>query len=262
MKIGKVRLTVPVTLAPMEEHTNFPFRLLMKRFGAGMVCTERIDAATVARRDRRALRMLYTTAEERPRAAQISGAEPAVMAAAARVVEQQGFDAGRFELRMSHSADPGSRRGRSSYGRAGRYRADRRGRHPRRVAGRDRQAAQRTGRGARNGGRSRPAGPGCGRCRDRSPRPERGPILRRQSGLGCRRAGEAGRARARTGQWRNPRGRRRPALAAGKRCGRRVDRPRLPRQPLDLPPGPGTPGRERPSAGRRRAPSAAACCCN
>jgi hypothetical protein len=29
MNIGKVRLTVPVTVAPMEEHTNFPFRLLM-----------------------------------------------------------------------------------------------------------------------------------------------------------------------------------------------------------------------------------------
>lgn len=92
MKIGKVRLTVPVTLAPMEEHTNFPFRLLMKRFGAGLVCTERIDAATVASRDRRALRMLHTTAEERPRAAQISGADPGVMAEAARVIEQQAFD--------------------------------------------------------------------------------------------------------------------------------------------------------------------------
>jgi tRNA-dihydrouridine synthase B len=92
MKIGRVRPTVPVTLAPMEEHTNFPFRLLMKRFGAGLVCTERIDAATVVRRNRRALRMLHTTAEERPRAAQISGAEPGVMAEAARVIEQRGFD--------------------------------------------------------------------------------------------------------------------------------------------------------------------------
>lgn len=92
MKIGKLRLSAPVTLAPMEEHTNFPFRLLMKRFGAGLVCTERIDAVDVADRDRRAMRMLHTTAEERPRAAQISGADPEVMAAAARVVEEQGFD--------------------------------------------------------------------------------------------------------------------------------------------------------------------------
>ena len=49
-------LAHPVALAPMEEHTNYPFRLLMKRFGASLVCTERIDAVDVARSDRRALR--------------------------------------------------------------------------------------------------------------------------------------------------------------------------------------------------------------
>src|SRR5436305_3919988 len=91
MKIGPLSPAHPVTLAPMEEHTNHPFRLLMKRFGASLVCTERVDAADVARRDRRALRILYNTAEEGARAGQISGADPAVMAAAARVVEEQGF---------------------------------------------------------------------------------------------------------------------------------------------------------------------------
>jgi nifR3 family TIM-barrel protein len=92
MKIGPVRIAHPVTLAPMEEHTNHPFRLLMKQFGASLVCTERIDACDVARRDRRALRLLYTTPQETPRAGQISGADPAVMAQAARVVEEHGFD--------------------------------------------------------------------------------------------------------------------------------------------------------------------------
>lgn len=91
MKIGPVRIAHPVLLAPMEEHTNHPFRLLMKRFGASLVCGERVDACDVARRDRRALRLLYNTPEEGPRAGQISGADPAVMAQAARVVEEQGF---------------------------------------------------------------------------------------------------------------------------------------------------------------------------
>src|SRR5215469_2156064 len=90
--IGRVRLAHPITLAPMEEHTNYPFRLLMKQFGASLVCTERIDAIDVARRDRRALRMLRTTPQEAPRAGQISGGEPAVMAEAGRVVEEQGFN--------------------------------------------------------------------------------------------------------------------------------------------------------------------------
>jgi tRNA-dihydrouridine synthase B len=92
MKLGPVRIAHPITLAPMEEHTNPPFRLLMKQFGASLVCTERIDAADVARRDRRALRLLSTSTQEAPRAGQISGANPAVMAEAARVVEERGFD--------------------------------------------------------------------------------------------------------------------------------------------------------------------------
>src|SRR5260221_7452770 len=92
MNIGLVRLSHPVTLAPMEEHTNYPFRLLMKQSGASLVCTERVDAEDVAKRDRRALRLLYTTPQETPRAGQISGGDPAVMAEAARVVEERGFD--------------------------------------------------------------------------------------------------------------------------------------------------------------------------
>jgi nifR3 family TIM-barrel protein len=76
----------------MEEHTNPPFRLLMKQHGASLVCTERIDSADVARRDRRALRLLVTCSAEAPRAGQISGADATVMAQAARVVEEAGFD--------------------------------------------------------------------------------------------------------------------------------------------------------------------------
>src|SRR5437762_14350271 len=92
MNIGRVRISHPITLAPMEEHTNHPFRLLMKQFGASLVCTERIDAVDVARRDRRALRLLHTIPQESPRAGQISGADPAVMAEAARVIEERGFN--------------------------------------------------------------------------------------------------------------------------------------------------------------------------
>jgi tRNA-dihydrouridine synthase B len=90
--IGKVRVAHPLILAPMEEHTNFPFRLLMKQHGASLVCSERVDAADVASRDRRAIRLLYTQPAESPRVGQISGANPAVMAEAARVIEELGYD--------------------------------------------------------------------------------------------------------------------------------------------------------------------------
>jgi tRNA-dihydrouridine synthase B len=90
--IGPVRIAHPITLAPMEEHTSQPFRLLMKQFGASLVCSERLDAADVARRDRRALRLLVNAPAEGARAGQISGANPAQMAEAARVVEEHKFD--------------------------------------------------------------------------------------------------------------------------------------------------------------------------
>jgi len=92
MKIGPLTISSCLTLAPMEEHTNFPFRLLMKQAGAGLVITERIDAADLVRRARRAMRLLYTEPSESPRSGQISGADPEVMAAAARVVAEQGFN--------------------------------------------------------------------------------------------------------------------------------------------------------------------------
>ncbi len=92
MKIGPVRLPHPITLAPLEEHSNLCFRTLMKRFGASLVCSERVDAARVVHGDRRALRALSTASFEAPRAGQISGADPTTLAAAARVVQEVGFD--------------------------------------------------------------------------------------------------------------------------------------------------------------------------
>jgi tRNA-dihydrouridine synthase B len=92
MHIGPLGIAHPITLAPLEEHSNYPFRRLMRRFGASLVCTERVDAAGAAERQRRAVRRLYSTAAESPRMGQLSGADPAVMAEAARVVEELGFN--------------------------------------------------------------------------------------------------------------------------------------------------------------------------
>jgi len=92
MKIGGLRIPHPVTLAPLEEHSNYPFRMLMKQFGASLVCSERVDAADVARRQRPALRRLHTAPAEAPRAGQLSGRDPHVLAEAGRVVEELGFD--------------------------------------------------------------------------------------------------------------------------------------------------------------------------
>eukprot|EP00456_Euglypha_rotunda_P063736 TRINITY_DN53_c0_g2_i1.p1 TRINITY_DN53_c0_g2~~TRINITY_DN53_c0_g2_i1.p1 ORF type:complete len:320 (+),score=78.43 TRINITY_DN53_c0_g2_i1:1518-2477(+) len=91
MRIGSVAVSHPITLAPMEEHTNYPFRLICKQLGASLVCGERVDACDVAKRDRRALKLLHTSPTERPSVGQISGSDPRILAEAAKVVAEQGF---------------------------------------------------------------------------------------------------------------------------------------------------------------------------
>ena len=91
MRIGSVAIAHPITLAPMEEHTNYPFRLVCKQLGASLVCGERVDACDVAKRDRRAIKLLHTSPTERPAVGQISGNDPHIMADAAKVVAEQGF---------------------------------------------------------------------------------------------------------------------------------------------------------------------------
>ena len=85
MKIGSLTLHHGIALAPMEEHTHLPFRLMARQYGAGLMFTERVDGDKVAGGDRRALRQLATKPAEQPCIAQVSGTDPEVMAAAARV---------------------------------------------------------------------------------------------------------------------------------------------------------------------------------
>lgn len=91
MQIGNVSIAHAITLAPMEEHTNYPFRLLCKQLGASLVCGERVDAKDVAKRDRRAIKLLHTTPSEKPVVGQISGSDPYELSEAAKVVAEQGF---------------------------------------------------------------------------------------------------------------------------------------------------------------------------
>jgi tRNA-dihydrouridine synthase B len=93
MRLGPLSLASPFVLAPMEEHTSLPMRLLMRRHGAAMTWAERLDAEDVAGRDKRALKLLATSPEDRPSAGQISGRDPAVCAEASRVVAEYGFAA-------------------------------------------------------------------------------------------------------------------------------------------------------------------------
>ena len=89
MKIGNIDLgNQPVLLAPMEDLTDLPFRLLCKQFGADMVYTEFISSDALIREVNKTMQKLTIAEEERPVAIQIYGRDTESMVQAAKMVEQ------------------------------------------------------------------------------------------------------------------------------------------------------------------------------
>ena len=90
--IGEVEIPSRLVLAPMAGVSVQAFRRQGRRFGAGLVCSEMVSCAGLQHRNERTLGYLRIASDERPLAVQIFGSEPAVMAGAARMVEEAGAD--------------------------------------------------------------------------------------------------------------------------------------------------------------------------
>jgi tRNA-dihydrouridine synthase B len=90
IRIGPIELDSNVLLAPMSGVTDLPFRRLVKRLGAGLVVSEMVASQAVIRENRRTLLRADTDAEGTPRAVQLAGCEPEVVAEAAKLVEDKG----------------------------------------------------------------------------------------------------------------------------------------------------------------------------
>lgn len=88
MKIGSIQLNTPIALAPMEDVTDLPFRVICKRLGADIVYTEFTASEALIRDIPRALKKITVCDEERPVAIQLFGGKDESLASAARVAEQ------------------------------------------------------------------------------------------------------------------------------------------------------------------------------
>src|ERR1700728_30096 len=92
----KIRDTIikPATiLAPMAGVTDTVFRRVIRSLGAcGLIMTEFTSAEGLTRNSARTLHYLYFDQDEHPIAAQIFGSDPDVMASAAALTEDLGFD--------------------------------------------------------------------------------------------------------------------------------------------------------------------------
>jgi tRNA-dihydrouridine synthase B len=91
--IRDLSLTSATILAPMAGVTDTMFRRVIRSLGGcGLIMTEFTSSEGLTRHSAHTLRHLYFDADEHPIAAQIFGADPEVMAAAATLTEDLGFD--------------------------------------------------------------------------------------------------------------------------------------------------------------------------
>src|SRR3954451_6734377 len=91
-RIGSVEIPTRLVLAPMAGVSVQAFRRQGRRYGAGLVCSEMVSCAGLSHKNERTLGYLRIGRDEHPLAVQIFGAEPRVMAEAARMVEAAGAD--------------------------------------------------------------------------------------------------------------------------------------------------------------------------
>jgi tRNA-dihydrouridine synthase B len=84
MRIGPYSLRNKLVLAPMAGVTDRPFRQLCKRLGAGMAVSEMTTSRAELRDSLKSRRRRDHEGEVEPRIVQIAGAEPQMMAEAAR----------------------------------------------------------------------------------------------------------------------------------------------------------------------------------
>ncbi len=92
MKIGNVEIGNGIFLAPMEDVSDLPFRVICKKLGADIVYSEFIASEGIIRHSRQSKRKMIIDPDERPTAIQIFGADVDSMVTSAKIVEDSGAD--------------------------------------------------------------------------------------------------------------------------------------------------------------------------
>src|SRR3989441_1913052 len=98
LSIGPVKIAPATVLAPMAGVTDTVFRRFIRNLGGcGLIMTEftsshGVSASTGRKKPTKTLKYLAFEPEEHPISAQLFGADPAVMADAARICQDLGFD--------------------------------------------------------------------------------------------------------------------------------------------------------------------------
>lgn len=92
LQIKNISIDPPVVLAPMAGITNYPFRILAKENGCGLVCAEMVSDKGLLYGNERTARMLFVDPKERPLSMQLFGSEVESLVNAAKLVEESDAD--------------------------------------------------------------------------------------------------------------------------------------------------------------------------
>lgn len=90
LRLGPLRISPPVVLAPMAGVTNYPFRTICRDFGAGLYVSEMITARPLVEGNRKTLRLAGFGPGESPRSLQIYGVDPFYIGAAVERLVKEG----------------------------------------------------------------------------------------------------------------------------------------------------------------------------
>ena len=83
------KLISDAILAPMADVTDVAFRLLCKKYNAGLAVTEMISANALSRKNKAALRMIDVVEEEKPRVIQLFGQNTEALVESAKFIEDK-----------------------------------------------------------------------------------------------------------------------------------------------------------------------------
>lgn len=80
LQIGNVKLKNNILLAPMAGITDLPFRIITRKFGPALACTEMVSSKAIFYGDEKTKKLMNTQGEERPVSIQIFGSDIESMA--------------------------------------------------------------------------------------------------------------------------------------------------------------------------------------
>jgi tRNA-dihydrouridine synthase B len=92
MQIYNLGFISRLFLAPLSGYTNYPMRVLCRRYGAELAYTEMLSVTGLVRNERNTRRLLERPENDRPLIAQIFGSNLNEMGHAAKILENKGFD--------------------------------------------------------------------------------------------------------------------------------------------------------------------------